>query len=109
MRDYDAATKDLVAAAARDAGVHVRRGLRFTFATDALIPLRQGFRVAGLGSVNECSSPPTTTGRPTPPTTSTTRSVRDAVGDRRSASIAAAQDALARRLARERDAPRRAS
>ena len=29
------------------------RGLRFTFATDALIPLRQGFRVAGLGSVNE--------------------------------------------------------
>jgi hypothetical protein len=33
--------------------VHVRRGLRFTFGTDALIPLRQGFRVAGLGSVNE--------------------------------------------------------
>jgi hypothetical protein len=53
MRDYDAATKDLVERAARAAGVHVRRGLRFTFGTDALIPLRQGFRVAGLGSVNE--------------------------------------------------------
>jgi hypothetical protein len=33
--------------------VHVRRGLRFTFGTDALIPLRQGFPVAGLGSINE--------------------------------------------------------
>jgi len=53
MRDYDAATKDLVEEAAREAGVHVRRGLRFTFGTDALIPLRHGFRVAGLGSVNE--------------------------------------------------------
>jgi peptidase M28-like protein len=52
MRDYDAALKDLVAQVAAAAGVHVRRGLRFTFATDALVPLRQGFRVAGLGSVN---------------------------------------------------------
>jgi hypothetical protein len=53
MRDYDGATKDLVEQAAGAVGVHVRRGLRFTFGTDALIPLRQGFRVAGLGSVNE--------------------------------------------------------
>ena len=54
MRDYDAATKDLVEArGARTPASTVRRGLRFTFATDALIPLRQGFRVAGLGSVNE--------------------------------------------------------
>jgi hypothetical protein len=53
MRDYDTAVKDLVAEAAGAAGVHVRRGLRFTFGTDALIPLRQGFRVAGLGSINE--------------------------------------------------------
>jgi hypothetical protein len=52
MRDYDPATKDLVAEAAAAAGVHVRRGLRFTFATDALVPLRRGYRVAGLGSVN---------------------------------------------------------
>lgn len=53
MRDYDEDLKELITAAAADAGVHVRRGLRFTFATDALIPLRQGFRVAGLGSINE--------------------------------------------------------
>jgi hypothetical protein len=53
MRDYDAATKTLVAEAAGAAGVHVRRGLRFTFGTDALIPLRQGFSVAGIGSINE--------------------------------------------------------
>jgi hypothetical protein len=52
MRDYDEATKELVADAAAGAGVHVRRGLRFTFATDALVPLRRGYRVAGLGSVN---------------------------------------------------------
>ena len=52
MRDYDAETKDLVQEAAEAAGVHVRRGLRFTFATDALVPLRRGYRVAGLGSVN---------------------------------------------------------
>jgi hypothetical protein len=53
MRDYDAGLKDLVGDIAGAAEVHVRRGLRFTFATDALVPLRQGFRVAGLGSVNE--------------------------------------------------------
>jgi Zn-dependent M28 family amino/carboxypeptidase len=52
MRDYDASLKDLVQDAADDAGIHVRRGLRFTFATDALVPLRRGYRVAGLGSVN---------------------------------------------------------
>jgi hypothetical protein len=52
MRDYDASLKDLIQGVAQDAGVHVRRGLRFTFATDALVPLRRGYRVAGLGSVN---------------------------------------------------------
>jgi hypothetical protein len=52
MRDYDPSLKDLAQGAADDAGVHVRRGLRFTFATDALVPLRRGYRVAGLGSVN---------------------------------------------------------
>jgi Zn-dependent M28 family amino/carboxypeptidase len=51
MRDYDRGLKDEVEAVAGAAGVHVRRGLRFTFATDALVPLRRGFRVAGLGSV----------------------------------------------------------
>jgi Zn-dependent M28 family amino/carboxypeptidase len=52
MFDYPTATKELVAQAARDAGVHVRRGLRFTFATDGLVPLREGYPVASLGSVN---------------------------------------------------------
>jgi len=53
MYDYPAATKELVAGAARDAGVHIRRGLKFTFATDGLVPLRQGYPVASIGSVNE--------------------------------------------------------
>src|SRR3954452_5029455 len=80
MRDYDAATKDLVEGAARDAGVHVRRGLRFTFATDALIPLRQGFRVAGLGSVNEWLVPTNYHAPTDTPDNVDFRSVRDAVG-----------------------------
>jgi hypothetical protein len=45
--------RELVAGAARDAGVHVRRGLYFTFATDGLVPLRAGYQVASIGSVNE--------------------------------------------------------
>ena len=80
MRDYDAATKDLVEGAARDAGVHVRRGLRFTFATDALIPLRQGFRVAGMGSVNEWLVPTNYHAPTDTPDNVDFRSVRDAVG-----------------------------
>ena len=80
MRDYDAATKDLVEGAARDAGVHLRRGLRFTFATDALIPLRQGFRVAGMGSVNEWLVPTNYHAPTDTPDNVDFRSVRDAVG-----------------------------
>jgi hypothetical protein len=80
MRDYDAATKDLVEDAAREAGVHVRRGLRFTFATDALIPLRQGFRVAGIGSVNEWLVPTNYHAPTDTPDNVDFRSVRDAVG-----------------------------
>ncbi len=79
MRDYDAATKDLVADAAAAAGVHVRRGLRFTFATDALIPLRQGFRVAGLGSVNEWLVPTNYHAPTDTPDNVDFRSVHDAV------------------------------
>ena len=37
MRDYDAALKDMAQERRATAGVHVRRGLRFTFATDALV------------------------------------------------------------------------
>lgn len=53
MRDYTDAGKGLAQAAADRAGVHLRRGLRLTFATDGLIPLRHGYRGASIGSVNE--------------------------------------------------------
>ena len=53
MRDYPDTMKELVAEGARAQGVHVRRGLRFTFATDGLIPLRAGYPTATVGSVNE--------------------------------------------------------
>jgi hypothetical protein len=53
MYEYPSQQKERVAAAARDAGVHVRRGMRFTFATDGLISLRQGYQVASIGSVTE--------------------------------------------------------
>jgi Zn-dependent M28 family amino/carboxypeptidase len=79
MRDYDAGAKDLVEGAARAAGVHVRRGLRFTFGTDALIPLRQGFRVAGLGSVNEWLVPTNYHAMTDTPENVHYASVRDAV------------------------------
>jgi hypothetical protein len=52
MYDYPAESKSLVEQAARDAGIHVRRGLRFTFATDGLVPLRAGYRAASIGSTN---------------------------------------------------------
>ena len=72
MRDYPGATKELVAEAARERGVPLRRGLWFTFATDGLIPLRAGYPVASVGSVNDTWSPRTTTGRPTRPSGCTT-------------------------------------
>jgi hypothetical protein len=53
MYEYPSAQKERVAAAARDAGVHVRRGIRFTFATDGLVSLRRGYQVATIGSVTE--------------------------------------------------------
>jgi hypothetical protein len=53
MRDYPAAMKDLVAGAAREHDVRLRRGLWLSFATDALIPLRAGYPTAAVGSVNE--------------------------------------------------------
>jgi hypothetical protein len=53
MYEYPSAQKERVASAARDAGVQLRRGMRFTFATDGLVPLRRGYQVASLGSVTE--------------------------------------------------------
>lgn len=53
MYEYPSAMKERVAAAARAAGVALRRGMRFTFATDGLVPLRRGFQAASIGSVTE--------------------------------------------------------
>jgi hypothetical protein len=53
MRDYPDGFKDLMSKCAMEARVHLRRGLRFTFATDGLIPLRAGYPTVSVGSVNE--------------------------------------------------------
>jgi hypothetical protein len=53
MFEYPSHLKERVAAAAHDAGVHVKRGMRFTFATDGLIPLRRGYETAAIGSMTE--------------------------------------------------------
>lgn len=54
---YDADLKDTVEQAARDAGVNVRRGLKFSFGSDALIAVRDGYRTALLGSIDHRKSP----------------------------------------------------
>jgi peptidase M28-like protein len=55
--EYDSELKDDLSAAAADAGVRLRRGLLLSFATDALPPMRAGYRAAMLGSVNEFKVP----------------------------------------------------
>jgi Peptidase family M28 len=55
--EYDPELKEELSAAAADAGVHLRRGLLLSFATDALPALRAGYRAAMLGSVNEFKVP----------------------------------------------------
>lgn len=55
--EYDPELKDELSAAARDAGVHLRRGLQLSFATDALPALRAGYRAAMVGSLNEFKVP----------------------------------------------------
>jgi Peptidase family M28 len=57
MNDYDAGVRDLVAGAAEEAGVPLRRGLRLGFATDALSALRGGLRAATLASCDEYKMP----------------------------------------------------
>jgi acetylornithine deacetylase/succinyl-diaminopimelate desuccinylase-like protein len=52
MRDYPPAARDALAAAAADAGIHVRRGLRTVAATDGLIALRAGYPTATLGGID---------------------------------------------------------
>jgi len=57
MRDYPADTREALAEAAAAAGVPIVRGLRTTAATDAIIALRAGYRVATLASVDETKLP----------------------------------------------------
>jgi Peptidase family M28 len=57
MRYYPDETREALAAAAADAGVEVSRGLRTVAATDALIPLRAGYRTVTLGGVDEAKAP----------------------------------------------------
>jgi acetylornithine deacetylase/succinyl-diaminopimelate desuccinylase-like protein len=57
MNDYPEAFRELVAQCARRTGVHLRRGLRFRNATDALIALRAGYPTVMLGSVNRYKLP----------------------------------------------------
>ncbi|ADB50316.1 M28 family metallopeptidase [Conexibacter woesei] len=51
MREYPDDFKRLIDVCARDAGVHLRRGLRFRNATDGLIALKAGYPTAMIGSV----------------------------------------------------------
>jgi peptidase M28-like protein len=53
MYDYPEAFRDELAAAGAEAGVALRRGLRTTYASDALIPRRAGYQCAMLCSVDE--------------------------------------------------------
>lgn len=57
MNDYHEAFRELVAQCAGRAGVHLRRGLRFRNATDALVALRAGYPTVTLGSVNRYKLP----------------------------------------------------
>jgi hypothetical protein len=58
MRDYDEATRDLVQAAADDAGVALWRGLRLgAGGTDALPALLAGYRTACLAACTDLKTP----------------------------------------------------
>jgi hypothetical protein len=57
MRDYPSDMRQELEAAATAAGIPIVRGLRTTAATDAIIPLRAGYRVATLASVDETKLP----------------------------------------------------
>lgn len=57
MRDYPPDMREALDRAAASAGIPIVRGLRTTAATDAIIPLRAGYRVATLASVDETKLP----------------------------------------------------
>jgi peptidase M28-like protein len=57
MRHYPVHTREALAAAAARAGIEIGRGLRTVAATDALVALRAGYRVAQLASVDYTNFP----------------------------------------------------
>jgi hypothetical protein len=57
MRHYPESSRDALAQAGADAGVALLRGLRTVAATDALIPLRAGYRACTLGGIDETKFP----------------------------------------------------
>lgn len=57
MRDYPTHMREALADAAADTGQEIVRGLRTTAATDAIIPLRAGYAVATLASIDETKLP----------------------------------------------------
>lgn len=57
MRLYPEEAREALAAAAADAGVKLRRGLRTVAASDGLIPLRAGYRASLLGGIDETKFP----------------------------------------------------
>jgi hypothetical protein len=57
MRDYTPALREAVAAAASRRGIEIMRRLRTVGATDALVPLRAGWRAVTLASVEATKLP----------------------------------------------------
>jgi Peptidase family M28 len=57
MRHYPERARERLAAAGREAGMKLRRGLRTVAATDALIALRAGYQACTLGAVDETKFP----------------------------------------------------
>jgi Peptidase family M28 len=57
MRDYPADARDALDRAGSLAGVKLRRGLRTVAASDALIPLRAGYKVSMLGGIDDTKFP----------------------------------------------------
>jgi Peptidase family M28 len=57
MRHYAESSREALARAGAAAGVELARGLRTVAATDALIPLRAGYRSCTLGGVDETKFP----------------------------------------------------
>ncbi len=57
IQDYPERARERVARAAREAGIHVRRGLRLGLATDGLIALRAGYPTATIASITKYKFP----------------------------------------------------